>query len=148
MVFAGVQGYALCLQLRLYLVVARQGLGLVIVGSKHRLSPKAGSQLRNVLCRLAVQHDQAGGGPLGVQPECLVQLHQAGLNKFHPPVGPGQGVQNVGVKHKHTVHGAALRERLVQCRVVAQAQIATKPHQSDGVLGFRSLGGGGRHVHR
>ena len=113
MVFAGVQGYALCRQLRLYLVVARQGLGLVIVGSKHRLSPKACGQLRNALCGLAVQHDQTGGGPMAVLPKCLVQLHQAGLDKFHPPVGAWQGVQDVGVKHKHTVHGAALRQGLV-----------------------------------
>lgn len=75
------------------------GLGLVIPVGEHPLDPQLPGQGGNDLSRATVAQDQPA--PLGGQG--LVQVHDAAVNKLHPPIlGMGQGRQNVLIEKKNT----------------------------------------------
>ena len=77
-----------------------------------------------------VAHDQAAARQTAELAQCLVKLHQRFANERNAPVSTRQTVQNVAVKHKNAVKLAAAFERQMQRSVVADTQIASKPHQS------------------
>ena len=142
MVFKGVEDHPLVRQMAKDLRVALLGVGLVVVIGKNGLHAQLLRQRRNGLHRIALQHQQAHavvpvGAAQGAQ--LLVHIQQCGLNEFHPPVGPGQGIQNRAVEHKHTPHALAVLEGVVQRRVVFCAHVAAQPHQA------RRVRGGGLH---
>jgi hypothetical protein len=66
---------------------------------------------------------------LGAQgAQLFVQVHQAVVNELHPPILPGQSIQNFAVKHEHAPHVVGAAQRVVQGGVVAGTQITAKPH--------------------
>ena len=65
----------------------------------------------------------------------VVQFDQRLPDKGHPAVLGGQFFQNVGVKHKDTVHFVAIFQGVKQGGIVCHPQIASKPDQA-GRKGF------------
>ena len=108
MVLEGLEADAEFGQTTPHLMVAGQGLGLVVVVGKHRLHPERLGQASDFLSRRAMAHDQASPGLCTQGVQLGVERHQRLADELHPPVGTGQGRQNVAVKHKDRMHlGAA-----------------------------------------
>ena len=83
-------------------------------------------------------HDQ----PAAARPQCGIQLHDAVVDEFDPPVlAVGQRVENLAVEDECAIDGARAGERLMERRVVEVAQIAAEPDQcagAGGAVGFVS----------
>ena len=137
-VFDADPGHAMGCQRALHLGVSRQRGGLVVVGGKHGLGLQACGQAGNFVRRYRVAHDQASPGISRQGAQISVKLHQTGLDKFDPPVGARQGVQDVAVKHKNAMHLGAGLQRQGERGIVAGAQIAPKPDESGGVSVFHA----------
>ena len=118
MVFVGVQRNAMVGQGAAHLRVARLRLRLVVVVGKYGLHTQLLRQFGHFFFGLAVAHDQACGFVAGQLAQLRVQIDQRFANELHPPVGPGQGVQDVGIKDKHRVHFDAVFQRMKQRGVV------------------------------
>ena len=130
MVFEGEKVFSLLGQQGAHLVVALDGGGFVVVVGKHRLGAEFAGPGAHFIGRVAVAHDQPGLWQTGQCAQRRIEVAQAAQNKVQPPVAPGQGVQDVGVEHKHRMHLGALVQCMVECGVVGGAQIAAKPYQT------------------
>ena len=137
-VFDADPGHAIGCQRGLHLGVTRQRGGFVVVGGKHGLGLQACGQTGDVVRSLRVVHDQTCACFARQRAQVGVKFHQAGLDKFDPPVGARQGVQNAAVKHKHAMHLGAGLQRQGERGVVAGAQVAPKPDESGGVSVFHA----------
>src|SRR5471032_283656 len=51
------------------------------------------------------------------------------MDEIDPPVAARQAVQDGGVVHKHTMHGLAEAQGVMQCSMIKGAQIAPEPDQ-------------------
>ncbi len=128
-------------QVTAHLVVACLGQGLVIVGAEHGLNSQLlGQGGQGLACR-AMQHQQACVVALADAAQFLVQLSDSGMDEVHTSILAGQVLQNLGVKNKGHVHALAVAQGQVQRRVVVQAQIASQPDQSGGVIGLHGRRG-------
>ena len=130
MVFEGEEILALLGQQGAHAVVALDRVGLVIVVGINRLGAEFARQGTHLLRGLAVAHDQPGLGQACERAQRRIEVIQAAQNKVHPPVAPGQGVEDVAIQHKHRMHLGAFGQGVVQCGVVGGAQIAAKPNQT------------------
>ena len=124
MVLHLLQDHALGLQGLGHGGVPRAGGGLVVLGGKHGLHAQRLGQLRYLLARISVQHDQAGRSRSRNAAQRRIQLHQGLAYELHAPVLARQRLQNRAVEDEHAVHLRALRQGRCQGRVVLQAQIA------------------------
>ena len=137
MVLEAVQRHVTRGQLGLDGGVPRQGLRFVVVVGEHGVGPQRGGHSQNGARCLGVLHDQVDASDamrLTQRLQLPGQVHQRFADELHPPVGPGQCVQNGFVQHKQAKHLSAGLQRVVQRRVVVHPQIPTEPHQTGVVL--------------
>ncbi|MEY2804423.1 MAG: hypothetical protein RL657_1759, partial [Pseudomonadota bacterium] len=135
MVLAGVQGNAVVGQPATHMAVAQLGGGFVVMAGKHGQGVQLLGQLGDFVFGQAVAHDQAAtfATQLG---QALAQLYQRFADELHPPIGPGQGIEDGGVEDTGHMHLAAVFQGMVERRVVVHAQIAPQPDQTTRQSGF------------
>ena len=113
------------------IAVAQYGRGLAVAIGIDRRNAQLARQRRNRRARSVMAHDQAAA--------CLaqrrIQFDQRSANEFYAAVLPWQGVENVAVEDECHIHLAVAAQRLVQRRMVGQAQIAAQPDEGRAIIG-------------
>ena len=107
---------------------------------EHGVGAQCVGQCGQLFAGHAVAHDEARAVMAAECAYILVQRHQAFADELHPPVSALQGIENLAVKDKNTMHLRALAQCVVQCGVVLGAQVASEPDEAYRVRGL--------HVHR